>query len=160
MHFVEVKRQRSGESTCKFLLSLWTWGNYKCSCPQPPPSQFIEWDEWIKCHQTSNVSACFSSKSSTKWWVDATSGVCEKWLKLTKVELKVDRKLENMWKKSWEWCNFPWDCNFSLSASDHCFEANASFLTLIEWNMWEFWSIWDVHLTFVSFIESRVSKFI
>lgn len=69
-------RKSAESSTCIFSSQLSlaceeAWGNYKCSCPPPPPSQFIEWDEWIKCHQTSNVSACFSSKSSTKWWVDA-----------------------------------------------------------------------------------------
>lgn len=118
-----MRGEKSAESsTCIFSspLSLAceeAWGNYKCSCPPPPPSQFIEWDEWIKCHQTSNVSACFSSKSSTKWWVDASVEWVESdWRceSFTESWAKVKGKCVES-KKSREWCNFPWNWVYTLT---------------------------------------------
>lgn len=78
---------------------------YKCPSLPSASTQFIEWHEWeFKCHHTSNVSACFSSKSFTKWWVGG------EW-RCTKSKLSwresADRWTSMCMNNSWsaEWCN-------------------------------------------------------
>lgn len=127
MQFVEVKQYRR-KSRRVYSVFPANKQNYKCSCPHPPSSQFIEWDEWIKCHHTSNVSACFSSKSSTKWWVDAPVNLLWKFVRVESL-MKVNLNCEIMWKfvndviflENWEWFlpNFTkWNIFFSVCLSE------------------------------------------
>lgn len=75
--------------------------------------QFLEWHEWaIKCHHTSNVSACFTSKSFTKWWVGASEISLKVLCKsvIVKVESMAVASGESHQSCAWDrremkWCN-------------------------------------------------------